>query len=58
MNVLLSLLIVILVLGLVWWVITQLPLAPPWRMAATVVFAVIAILVLLSFLPGMPRVIS
>ena len=58
MNVLLSLLIVILVLGLVWWVITQLPLATPWRMAATVVFEVIAILVLLSFLPGMPRVIS
>jgi hypothetical protein len=52
MNLLISLLIVVLVLGLVWWIIASLPISEPFRKVGQVIFAIIAILVLLSFLPG------
>lgn len=52
MNLLISLLIVVLVLGLVWWIISSLPIPDPFRKGAQVIFAIIAILILLSFLPG------
>ena len=52
MNLLISLLIVVLVLGLFWWIVSSLPIPEPFRKVAQVIFAIIAILILLSFLPG------
>ncbi len=54
MNTLISLLIAVLVLGLIWWVLQQLKLPAPFGIIATVIFDVIAILVLVSFLPMGP----
>jgi hypothetical protein len=54
LTTLFSLLIVVLVLGLVWWLIGQLPIAPPVRTVVTVIFVAIAVFILLSFLPGAP----
>jgi hypothetical protein len=56
MDVLIALLVTIIILGLVYWVLTLIPLPPPFRTVALIVFAIIAILVLLSFLgaPGFP----
>jgi heme A synthase len=55
MNTLISLLIAVLVLWGIWWVLQQLKLPVPFRTIATVIFAIIAILVLVSFLPLGPR---
>jgi heme A synthase len=55
MNTLISLLIAVLVLWGIWWVLQQLKLPAPFRTIATVIFAIIAILVLVSFLPVGPR---
>jgi uncharacterized membrane protein YwzB len=51
-SLLITLLIVCLVAGIVWWALQQIPLPAPVRMIVVVVFALILILVLLSFLPG------
>jgi hypothetical protein len=53
------LLIVLVIFGVVWWAITQIPLPPPMRVVANVVFAIAAILVLLylaqSFMGAPPH---
>ena len=51
---LLTLIIYLCVLAIVWWVITQLPLPPPIRLVAIVIFALIAIYMLLSLTGGLP----
>lgn len=51
---LISLLITIIVLGLLYYCVTLLPLPPPFKQIATVIFIVIAIVWLLSYLPGAP----
>jgi hypothetical protein len=51
-GLLIDLLVFALIAGIVWWVLQQIPLPPPIRMVVIVVFALIAILVLVSFLPG------
>lgn len=47
-----TLLIVLLIAAIVWWVIGQLNLPQPIRMVAIVIMAIAAILILVSFLPG------
>jgi hypothetical protein len=47
---LISLLVIIIVLGLVYWLITMLPLPAPFKMIAIVIFIVICILVLLGMI--------
>ena len=50
---LISLLVVIVVLALVWWLLTKylIPLLPaPWGTIVTVICVIIAILILLSFI--------
>lgn len=49
---LVHLLIFILIAGLIYWIITIVPLPPPFRTIALVIFAVILIIVLLSYLAG------
>lgn len=47
---LISLLVVIVVLGLIYWLITMLPLPAPFKTIAIVIFIIICILVLLSMI--------
>lgn len=47
---LISLLVLIIVFGLIYWLITILPLPAPFKTIAVVVFVVICILILLSFI--------
>lgn len=49
---LVSLLILLLVLAIAWWAISQLSLPPPVRMIVVVFIAIIAIVWLLQYLPG------
>jgi hypothetical protein len=52
MELLISLIVVLAIIGIAWWAITQIPMPPPIRIAATVIVAVIAILFLLQFVGG------
>lgn len=51
MDVLVTLLVLVLVFGLVWWAITQIPLPPPVKIVVSVVLAIIAIIALLELVP-------
>ena len=51
MEILISLLIFCVVLGLIWWLIGLLPLPAPFGMIVRVVFVIICILGLISYLP-------
>lgn len=52
MNLLITLLIYLLILGIVYWVITLLPLPAPFRTVAIVIFAILVIVILFNFLAG------
>lgn len=52
MSLLLTLLVYVLILGLVYWVITLIPLPPPFRTVALVVFAILVIVVLIDMVTG------
>lgn len=43
-------LIVLLIMGLGWWVLTQIPLPPPIAQIARVIFVVVCAIVLIVFL--------
>lgn len=51
---LISLLIFAIIMGLIWYLLSLLPLPEPFRLIVTVIFVVICILFLLSYLPGTP----
>jgi hypothetical protein len=53
-SLLVWLLILALVLGVVWWVITLLPLPPPVVRIAQVIIAVIFVIVLIDLVLGIP----
>ncbi len=53
MGILITLIIVLAVIGIAWWAITQLPLPPPIRIVAVVIIAIVAIFLLLSLAPGL-----
>lgn len=53
LSVLLSLLIVLIVIGLCYWVITQIPLPAPIRSIAIVVLVVVAAIYLIYVLIGL-----
>ena len=52
MGLLIYLLVFLIVIAIVWWVINQLALPPPFRMVAVVVMALVAIFMLLSLVGG------
>jgi hypothetical protein len=52
MEMLISLLVFVIVAGLIWWLIQQLPLPAPFGRVAQVVFIVICLVVLLGYLFG------
>jgi hypothetical protein len=53
MSFLFSILVMVIVLGLIYWLITMLPLPAPFKQIATVLVVVICLLYLLSLLFGM-----
>lgn len=52
MSLLINLLVYLLIFGIVYWVITLLPLPPVVRTIALVVFAIMVIVVLFNFVGG------
>lgn len=59
LELLITLLIVLIIIGLCWWVLSQIPLPPPIAQIAQVIFVVICAVVLiyflLSFVGSVPR---
>ena len=53
-TLLISLLIGCLILGVVWWIISLIPLPPPFGQVVQVVVVVIALLWLILLLTGLP----
>ena len=49
MHALIMLIVVLAVIGIAWWAISQIPLPPPLRIVAVVVVALIAIVALMDF---------
>jgi hypothetical protein len=56
MQFLFSVLVTVIVLGLVYWIVTLLPIPEPFKKVALVIFLVICLLYLLSLLFGMAPV--
>lgn len=56
MNTLISLLVLVLVLGLIFYVVRLIPLPPPFQTVTLVILAIIAILYLVSMLGALPGV--
>lgn len=52
MSLLITLLIYLVILGVVYWVITLIPLPPPFRTIALVIFALLVLVLLFNFLSG------
>lgn len=53
LSLLITLLVVLIVLAIVYWVFQQIPLPPPFRWIGAAVIGIIAIVVLLSLVPGL-----
>jgi hypothetical protein len=53
MGFLFSFLVLIIILGLIWWVVSVLPIPEPFKTIALVVLVVVCLLYLLSMLFGM-----
>ena len=54
LGLLITLLIVVAVIAIAWWAVSQAPIPPPFRWVVAVIFAIIAIVVLLEFVgPGL-----
>lgn len=53
MPLLFSILVMVIVLGLIYWVVTLLPLPEPFKQIAIVIVVVVCLLYLLSMLFGM-----
>ena len=49
-GLLINLLILLLIFGVAWWILTLIPLPPPFAMIVRVVFALILLLVLIEWL--------
>jgi heme A synthase len=52
MGFLFSLLVMVIILGLIWWIITLLPIPEPFKTVAVVIVAVICLFYLLGLLFG------
>lgn len=52
LSLLLSLLILCLIFGVIWWVLSMIPIPPQFAWIVRVIFAVIFLIVLIEFLMG------
>lgn len=53
LSLLVGLIIFALVCYVLWWVLSQIPMAQPIRVIVTVVFVLIVLVALLNYLPGL-----
>lgn len=51
-SLLINLLILAVILWVIWWALSQIPLPPPFHIVVRVIFALIAVIVLLDILAG------
>jgi len=51
-NLFITVLVLALVFGLVWWILGQIPIPEPFRMVVNVIIGIIAVLVLLGLVFG------
>lgn len=51
-SLLINLIIIMLVLGVAWWIISIIPLPPPFAMIAQVILVLIALILLIDLLLG------
>jgi hypothetical protein len=49
---LIAILVAVIIFGLLFWLVDQLPMAAPWKLAAKVILVVIALLYFVQFIPG------
>jgi len=52
LSLLVSLLILVLILGICWWLISLVPIPPQYRWIVQLIFGIICLIVLLSMLTG------
>ena len=52
LSLLISLLILCLILGIVWWILSMIPIPPPFVWVVRVVFAIICLIALISLFTG------
>jgi hypothetical protein len=52
MGILFSILIMVIVLGLIYWIVTMLPLPEPFKQIAIVIVVVMCLIYLISLLTG------
>jgi hypothetical protein len=52
MGLLINLLVLLLICGLIYWIITLIPLPPPFKNIALIIFGIIVIIYLISMLTG------
>lgn len=52
-GLLINLLIVALILGVAWWILSLIPLPPPFGMVVQVVFVIICLIVVISLLASL-----
>ena len=51
-SLLITLILWLLIIAIVWWIVSHLPLPEPFRWVAVVVVGLLAIVMLLSLMPG------
>lgn len=51
-NLIVTIIVIALVFGLVWWVLSQMPLPEPFRMVVNVLIGLLAVVILLGLLFG------
>lgn len=56
-SLLITLLILVAIMGIIWYVIGMIPLPEPMRIVVIILFAVIAIVILLSLIPGVGGIV-
>lgn len=54
MVTLINVLIVVIIIGLIYWIVMSLPLPPPFKLVAQVIMAIIAIVLLLGLIGVVP----
>ena len=52
-GILITILIFVVIFGIIWWALSQVPIPPPFRWVVNVALAIIAILALLYFVGPM-----
>lgn len=52
MHILFTLLILVLIAGAVWWILTQMPIPQPFKNAALIILGIICIIYLVGLLSG------